>query len=284
MDTTYWYLFPLAIVIASVANGAGVGGATFFAPLFVLALRLPPQVAIGTALITEVFGFASGVLGHARAGTIDWTTSRLLAATAVPAAVGGSLLAGVVEPEVLKVVLGVGLLGVALAFVRHHSPEEEDAAIGRGEGVVEPARDRLVVARDGRRYRYRVCRAREGSLFAGLGGLFVGLISTGLGEANSFALVKRCRVPSRIAVGTSVAAVAVTALAAGATHFAEFARAGGDTMRSVVSLVTFTVPGVVIGGQLGPRLLGRLPEQTLIRTLGWLFLGVALLTLAEVVL
>lgn len=68
------------------------------------------------------------------------------------------------------------------------------------------------------------------------------------------------------------------------THFAEFVRAGGDTMRSVISLVTFTVPGVVIGGQLGPRLLGRLPEQTLIRTLGWLFLIVALLTLAEVML
>lgn len=85
MDTTCWYLFPIAIVIASVANGAGVGGATFFAPLFVLALRLPPQVAIGTALITEVFGPASGVLGHARACTIDWTTSHLLAVAAVPA-------------------------------------------------------------------------------------------------------------------------------------------------------------------------------------------------------
>lgn len=67
IDLTYWYLFPISIVMASVANGAGTGGATFFSPLFVLGLGLSPQVAIGTADITEVFGFASGVSAHARA-------------------------------------------------------------------------------------------------------------------------------------------------------------------------------------------------------------------------
>ena len=63
MELTYWFLFPIAILIASTANGAGVGGATFFSPLFILVLDLDPVVAIGTALITEVFGFSSGVIG-----------------------------------------------------------------------------------------------------------------------------------------------------------------------------------------------------------------------------
>ena len=67
MDATYWFLFPTAIVIAAVANGAGVGGATFFSPLFVVVLGLEANVAIGAALITEVFGFSSGVAAHARA-------------------------------------------------------------------------------------------------------------------------------------------------------------------------------------------------------------------------
>ena len=40
MELTYWYLFPTAIIIATVANGAGIGGATFFSPLFVIALGL----------------------------------------------------------------------------------------------------------------------------------------------------------------------------------------------------------------------------------------------------
>ncbi|MFQ5948921.1 MAG: sulfite exporter TauE/SafE family protein, partial [Acidimicrobiia bacterium] len=71
MDFTYWYLLPVAVVIAGVANGAGIGGATFFSPLFVLALGLEPQVAIGTALVTEVFGFGSGLVAHAGQGAID---------------------------------------------------------------------------------------------------------------------------------------------------------------------------------------------------------------------
>ena len=76
MEFTYWYLFPVAIVIATVANGAGIGGATFFSPLFILALQLEPRVAIGAALTTEVFGLASGVIAHTRARTIDWSVAR----------------------------------------------------------------------------------------------------------------------------------------------------------------------------------------------------------------
>lgn len=120
MDWTYWYLFPVAIAIAFVANGAGIGGATFFSPLFILVLGLEPQVAIGAALITEVFGFASGVTAHMRARTIDWTIARALIVFSVHAAVIGELLAGVISADLLKLLLGLGLLAIAFAFIRHH--------------------------------------------------------------------------------------------------------------------------------------------------------------------
>jgi uncharacterized membrane protein YfcA len=42
MEFTYWFLLPIAVVIAAIANGAGIGGATFFSPLFILALGLEP--------------------------------------------------------------------------------------------------------------------------------------------------------------------------------------------------------------------------------------------------
>ena len=41
-------------------------------PVFVLALRLPPNVTIGTGLITKVFGFANGVYAYARKRLIDY--------------------------------------------------------------------------------------------------------------------------------------------------------------------------------------------------------------------
>ncbi len=281
MDYTYWYLFPVAIIIATIANGAGIGGATFFSPLFVIALGLEPKIAIGTALLTEVFGFASGVTAHYRARTIDWSVVRMLLVAAVPMAVIGSLVGGLAPERLLKAILGVGLLIIAFSFVRHRPHGAEDESIARGEGVVEPSLERLIVSRDGHEYRYHVCRRTEGRLFAGAGGAFVGLISTGLGELNTYALLQRCRVPSRVTVATSVVVVAVTALAASLTHLVDFMNGGGQEIDTVVRLAVFTVPGVIIGGQLGPQLSKRVKEVPLIHGLGWLFMVVALVTLIE---
>ncbi len=282
MDFTYWFLLPISIVIAALANGAGVGGATFFSPLFILALGLSPQVAIGTALITEVFGFASGVSAHARARTVDWKVARLLMTVSVPAAIIGSLVAGLVSATVLKVILGLGLAAIAVAFLRHHELKKEEEAIARGEGIVKPAEHRIVVTRRGETIEYDLCRRHEGRWFAALGGMFVGLISTGLGELNSYALVMRCRIPTRVTVATSVVVVAITALAASITHLVEFVSSGAS-LDTVLALALFTVPGVVVGGQLGPQLTRRVPEHALMRFLGFLFVAVSLLTLGEVI-
>lgn len=208
----------------------------------------------------------------------------MLAVASVPTAVIGSLLAGLISPDLLKLVLGFGLLVIAVAFIRHDDRHGEDEAIKRGEGVVAPAVERVVVTRDGERIEYHLCRHNEGRWFAALGGGFVGLISTGLGELNSYSLVMRCRIPTRVTVATSVVVVAVTALAASVTHLVGFVSEGASTMETVLAIVVFTVPGVLIGGQLGPQLSRRVPEKPLIRFLGWLFVVVAVLTLGEVFL
>lgn len=282
MEFTYWFLLPIAVVIAAIANGAGIGGATFFSPLFILVLGLEPQIAIGVALITEVFGFASGVTAHARARTIDWKVARMLAIVSIPTAVIGSLLAGSISPDLLKIILGLGLAVIAFTFIRYRDHESEDAAISRGEDVAHPAVHRVVITRQGERIEYELCRRNEGRWFASLGGLFVGLISTGLGELNSYALVMRCRIPTRVTVAISVVVVAVTALAAGVTHVVGFFQEDASTIDTVLSIVIFTVPGVLIGGQLGPQITSRVTEKTLLRSLGWLFVVIAALTLGEV--
>ena len=46
MSLEYWFMLPVSVLIATIAMASGVEGATFFAPFFVLVLRLPPNVAI----------------------------------------------------------------------------------------------------------------------------------------------------------------------------------------------------------------------------------------------
>ncbi|MFV1986995.1 MAG: sulfite exporter TauE/SafE family protein [Gemmatimonadota bacterium] len=282
MTLEFWFMFPISVLIATVAMSSGVEGATFFAPLFLLALGLPPEIAIGTGLITEVFGFASGVTAYVRRGLIDYRLARSLLVATVPMALLGSWVAGVANPEMLKGVLGVGLFAVAFSFLRPPSADavaRADAASRVAQG--RPAESRLVSA-NGEVFRYSVCNRGEGMLLAGLGATFMGMISTGLGELNAYFLLRRCRVPSEVAVATSVLVVAITALAAAGSHLLRFTREGGAVIDTVLSLVIFTVPGVIIGGQVGAAVASRIPQHALERALGFLFLFVGGLLLVNV--
>ncbi len=285
MSFEYWYMLPVAILVATIAMASGVGGATFLAPIFILALRLPPEVAIGAGLITEVFGFASGLYAYARKHLIDYQLGVSLLVVTIPAALVGTWVAGWVEPEFLKIALGVGLFAIALSFL--HAPEHKD--VSRMDQAIEQeyggdSAETCLITTEGEQICYTVCNRTEGRLIAGTGGLFVGLISTGLGELNGYFLLQRCRVPSKVSVATSVFVVALTALSAASGHLFQFFQTGGEVLDTVFSLVIFTVPGVVIGAQVGSSVASKISQHTLERSLGILFMLVALLTLGEVIL
>jgi len=281
----YWFMFPISILIATTAMASGVEGATFFTPLFILALGLSPEIAIGTGLITEVFGFASGLYAYARKRLIDYKLGVALLTATIPMALLGTWVAGYVPSEFLKVILGGGLLAIAISFLRapdHEGVEGLDDAIQKEYGGEKA--ETCLVTREGEEICYKVCNRKQGRFFSGLGGLFIGMISTGQGELNGYFLLQRCRVPSRVAVASSVFVVAVTALVASSGHFVKFVQTGGETLSTVLSIVIFTVPGVIIGGQLGSLVSSRISQHTLERGLAILFIFVAALTLGEVII
>jgi uncharacterized membrane protein YfcA len=60
----------------------------------------------------------------------------MLLVASVPMAVIGSLIGGIAPEQVLKTILGVGLLIIAFSFIRHRPHGPDDESIARGEGVV----------------------------------------------------------------------------------------------------------------------------------------------------
>lgn len=285
MSLEYWFMFPVSVLIATVAMASGVEGATFFAPFFLLVLRLPPDIAIGTGLITEVFGFASGLFAYTRKRLIDYSLGSNLLIITIPAAILGTWASTRIAPDILKSILGVGLAVVGLSFLRALSHTQ----VNKLDNEIEASLPQLenttrLVAADGEEIEYQVCNRTEGMAISGVGALFMGLVSTGLGEMNGYFLLQRCRVPSKVAVATSVFVVAITALVAASGHLAGFMQSGGDTLTTVFKICLFTVPGVIIGGQLGSRVASKIPQRTLETSLGFLFILVALLTLGQVIL
>jgi Predicted permeases len=280
MSLEFWYMLPIGIVIATIAMGSGVGGATFFSPLFILGLGLSPELAVGSGLVVEVFGFGSGVYAYVRRQLIDYTVGGMLLSATVPAAIAGVVIAHFADADILKLILGMGLFAVAVSFLRAPDEETEEALDEMASENPDEAETCLVTA-DDEEICYTVCNTTEGRLISGIGGLFVGMVSSGLGELNGYFLLQRCRVPSSVSVATSVFVVAITALVASAGHIFQVAQGGLTGLTTMGNLLLFTVPGVIIGAQLGPMLAQRVPDRVMEIGLGILFTITAGLLLFE---
>lgn len=272
----FWYLFPISIAIATLAMSSGIGGAVFFSPLFILALRLDPKIAIGSALATELFGFMSGLFAYVKAKLVDFKLALNLLIFSIPMAILGTIYSDYIPDILLKGIFATGLLFIGYQLFSSWRKEERmKKELERIEEFKDDYESELI-DKKGNVYHYTVCNKNMGRSFAAIGGAFVGMISVGLAELQEYHLVARCKVPTPVAVGTSIFVVVVTVLVASAGHFLEFAEAVPEIMNQVISVITFTIPGVVIGGQIGPKLQEKVPADKMKVTISLLFIAIGL--------
>jgi uncharacterized protein len=97
-------------------------------------------------------------------------------------------------------------------------------------------------------------------------------------------LLKRATVPAQVAVATSVFVVAVTALVASSGHVFRLSQSSPEGLATVGSLAIFTIPGVIIGGQIGPLVANRLSQPVMEKGLGILFILIGLVLLGQILL
>jgi len=275
----FWYLFPTSILIATVAMSSGIGGAVFFSPLFMLGLQLNPRVAIGAALATELFGFTSGLIAYLKAKLIDFDLARNLLLFSVPAAILGTYYAENIPAIVLKAIFAVGLMFIGQQLFSAWRKEERQKMEQKHREEFKYDFESELIDSKGKVYHYTVCNRNMGRSFAAIGGAFVGMISVGLAELQEYHLVARCKVPTPVAVATSVFVVVITVLVASVGHFYEFATEGGEMMNQVLNVIIFTIPGVVIGGQIGPKLQTIVPEDKMKATISVVFMLIGLFML-----
>lgn len=287
MDLTlYWFMFPIAICVATSAMLSGIGGAALFTPIFILLFPLlGPEyalgstvAAIGTALLTETFGFTSGLIGYHLKRTIDFELAKRFLKVSVPAAIVGAFLAHLIADWLL--IGGYALLVLGLAVV-HVFFEYEGVPTHMHPDADTDGFLRIVIDSEGREYRYRAPQQGPGGrLLTAVGAFLTGMVSVGIGEVIVPQLTKR-GVPVAVAAATSVAIVIVTAVCASFTLIGQLVSEGG--IEAVPwNLVMYTIPGVLIGGQIGPRLQGRISHRSMELAIAGLFvvLGLAMMLVA----
>jgi len=266
--TLYWFMFPVSICVATMAMLSGIGGAALFTPIFVLLFPIlgPEYVlastfaAISTALLTQSFGFISGFIGYYRRRMIDFDLAVRFIRISAPVAIIGALVAHAVRDYILIAAYAilVFVLAIGMLFLRRRQVSRPNYDF--------QGRPAEILARD--------------FALTGVGAFLTGMVSVGIGEVIVSRLTKR-GVPVGTAAATSVAIVMFTILLATVTLIAQLVRDGG--IGAVPwNLICYEVPGVVIGGQIGPLLQGRVKQRTMERAIGalFVFLAIAMMTVA----
>ncbi|KAB2945765.1 MAG: Sulfite exporter TauE/SafE [Candidatus Methanoperedens nitroreducens] len=229
MDFTFWYLFPVGIIISILSMSAGISGANFWIPVYIFFIKIDPLVSFWLALITMLFGFGSGVTRNIYQGTINWYIVRQYLIPSVPAAVIGSLMSSYVNGNHLIFIFSsfIFIFGMYQLIVSITSRKEQ------------PKHQRI----------YRELG------FAG--GFLKGLIATGLGKLIMPGMWdhERIKSPSQVIGSTIVILFIVDFVAAITRMNPDFVNKLFENRTVLINALIFVVPSVVIGGQVGPRII-----------------------------
>ncbi|MFC3671813.1 sulfite exporter TauE/SafE family protein [Novosphingobium pokkalii] len=222
--------------ILSVGSGAlvgftlglvGGGGSVMAVPLMVYVVGVKqPHLAIGTSALAVAANAFAGLVGHARAGNVNWRCGAAFASAGIIGAFAGSSLGKIVDGHRLLALFALLMLVVAGAMFR-----------GRGEEGIEG-----VVC-----HRQNLPRV----LIFGLGtGALSGFFGIGGGFLIVPALVAATSMPIYRAIGTSL--MAVTAF--GVTTAANYALSG---------MLDWALAGTFILGGIGGTVLGTWSSRRL---------------------
>lgn len=219
----------------------GMGGGSLTTPFLILVAGVRPVIAVGTDLAYSAATKWLGAAAHWRQGTVDLRVVRRLAVGSVPGSLAGVAVLRLLGPHgqaadtLITRVLGVTLILVA-------------ASLFLGRSI-----------RAARRPRPAAMDRHKPQLTVALGlvvGFLLGITSVGSGTLiMAVLLLVTRRRPSSQLVGIDVFHGAVLVTAAAAGHLSIGTIDWGIT----ASLLAGSLPGVLIGSRLAPRV----PERFL---------------------
>ncbi|SOC38536.1 hypothetical protein SAMN05892877_105158 [Rhizobium subbaraonis] len=231
----------------------GVGGGSLMTPLLVLFFGVHPVTAVGTDLLYAAITKTAGTAVHGRNKTVDWRVVGRLAAGSLPAAaVTLWLISGIDR----KSVAAVGTITMALGYMLILT------------SVLLLFRRRIIEKiGDIRRTKKSVDPATVGILTIVLGltiGILVTLTSVGAGALGVTVLL--ALYPSlavREIVGSDIVHAVPLTFVAGVGYWV----IGEVDWMLLASLLLGSIPGIVIGSHISPRLSERFVSVMLAVTL-----------------
>lgn len=228
-----WTAFPGGIIIAMIVSCVGIGGGILWMPFLLLWLKLSPETAVVTSLMIQTAGTGSGSYAFIRQKKIDLRFAGFLLTIAVPGIALGAFMANHLNPDYIELILGVLVLTTAFLFVSS-TQKYADTGIDR------------INLKQARRYSWIAVLVSFGS----------GMLSTGIGEWMIPVMRSRLSLKMSAAIATCIFITFGICVIGVGFHLILGANPN-------FTVIAWAVPGVIIGGQIGPRLIERINERML---------------------
>jgi uncharacterized protein len=233
MISEQWLTFPAGIGIASVVSCVGIGGGILWMPFLILVLGIPADSAVLTSLFIQTAGMGSGSLAYLQQGRVNINLVLFFLVLSVPGIAAGAWLTRIVTANHLELVLGMFTLITALLFVFS------------GQKYLDTGSDNVPIK-----------RAARYSWVVTVGAVASGMLSVSIGEWLIPLMRSKLSLTMRTSVATSIVTIFGTCLAGSLIHL-------NMTRHVEFHILMYAVPGVLIGGQLGPRITESINDRRL---------------------
>jgi len=225
--------FPMGIIIATAVSSVGLGGGVLWMPFFLIVLKLSPETAVLTSLLIQIAGMGSASLAFHRQKRVDIRLALGLLLIAIPGIAMGAFIAGQLKPAYMELIIGILVMTTAFLFVSSNQKYDD---LGKSRADLAGVRPCVWVV------------------------VPASVISGMLSISMSEWLIPMMR--SKLALKMSCAIGTCIFIAFGVCSFGALIHLGLGSRPSAETLL-WAVPGVMIGGQIGPLITHRIDERLL---------------------
>ena len=249
---TLWTALPIGFLIGIFGTLIGAGGGFLLVPVLVL---LEPDWGTETvtafSLAVVAANALAGTFSYLRLRRVDVASIPYFAGAAIPGAIGGALLSPLIPRRIFDGVLGLAIVGAAIALVR--TPALHRVPHGGGTA-------RALTDRTGVRFAWEF-DLRLGMAGSAAVGLLSSLLGIGGGIIHVPFMIAVLGFPEHVATATSHAVLALTASVAVVVHGLQ-----GDYAIHLRRTL-LCAAGALLGAPLGARLATRIAGRTIARVL-----------------
>jgi uncharacterized membrane protein YfcA len=252
------------LLVGFLVGLTGVGGGSLMTP-FLLSLGIPAPTAVGTDLVYATITKLTGSVQHYRQRSVNLEVAVFLGLGSIPASLLGvqtlqwikiNFEAQEVQSIMVTIIaVTLVLVGASLIFKAFLPEKWIKSRQTTWDGATKMSLKRRLAT----------------ILFGATGGYLVGLTSIGSGSVMAVILLLLYPLTPAVIVGTDIAHAMVLSSVTGFAHIlhgnVDFALAG--------TLLLGSIPGVLIGSRMAPRLPGR--PLTIILAAMLIFVGAWLL-------